>query len=393
MLATLVTMMVMGKPLSAQIKVDGDGYLRFVVGQKVVYSRTATLVVSKGKIADIKGAMLLPGVLVPGKPAGIHVDLAGTIWGEYGGTDKSLGRIVLAAFGPTVKLIPSGGYLATGIKSSIGNPGEGILGVIRQLAAETSRVKVYAPSENLTRTEIDRLSELKRVGVKLEIRLKAVATIEGSAITLGDVAQFSDNDPQSQELKEVDLGLAPPQSVDRVLDRSMILAKLRAAGYDASTFKFVGTTQVTVRRASQEVPESQFIKAAKAEAEKSYGTGLEVETKSTSPAMIVPKGELELVIEGVIKSGTSINVTVAAVVDGTKINTRTVVLRSSAPSTSTLKTGQSVTIKISSGGVQVETRGTVKSINPTTGDVTVQTESGANFTGHLAKDGSIEVTI
>ncbi len=101
---------------------------------------------------------------------------------------------------------------------------------------------------------------------------------------------------------------------------------------------------------------------------------------------------MTLVAEAVTQSGRQVSVRLAVMVDGVRVNVRTVTLKSDAPPV-TVRPGQKVTVRMRRGTLVVEVSATVRAVNAASGEVTVLTETGATLTGRVSADGHIEVKI
>ncbi|MFX7804550.1 hypothetical protein ABTK17_20050, partial [Acinetobacter baumannii] len=84
--------------------------------------------------------------------------------------------------------------------------------------------------------------------------------------------------------------------------------------YRNDQVQFAGAASTTVSRAGQPVNDLQFVEAGQVRAKQELGT--EVVPTSTAPAMTVPKGKVELVVESSQASGQTTKVTVAVYVNG-----------------------------------------------------------------------------
>ena len=132
MLASLLILQTIASP-TLSIKVDGEGYFRFVLGNKVAYARQVRLIVSNGKLSAADGSSLLPSVLIPEQATKLSVSLDGKISGTIFGREKQLGSIVLAMFTGMPSFKPVGLLSLSATKATVAAPGEGLAGVIRPI--------------------------------------------------------------------------------------------------------------------------------------------------------------------------------------------------------------------------------------------------------------------
>src|SRR5947209_600915 len=103
MISTLLSLvLVTVQPVS--VRVDGEGYLRFIRDGRIVYASAAELSVQGGLLGS-KGLPLTPAIKIPENVAHIDIDLSGDIIANK----ATCGRIVLARF--TSKLVENSGFL------------------------------------------------------------------------------------------------------------------------------------------------------------------------------------------------------------------------------------------------------------------------------------------
>jgi ribosomal protein L35AE/L33A len=165
-----------------------------------------------------------------------------------------------------------------------------------------------------------------------------------------------------------------------------VRARLIQAGVKAEQIEFVESQTTLVRRASQEIAHESFVAAAQAAVADESTT---VSGGVAPRPMVAPRGTVRLQTESVRRSGTQITVTIAAFVDEKRFNARTVTLRVTPKAS--LKVGQTVVVVVRSGGVAVQTKGTVRRVDGSTGQVTVQIETGRQLTGEVSAQGHVEV--
>src|SRR5215469_13764830 len=84
-----------------KVKIDGDGYMRFIRDWRAVYSKQASLQIEDGKLTDSAGDTLLPSISVSATARKIEIDLNGNIFATYGGERTKAGQIILAQFPKT----------------------------------------------------------------------------------------------------------------------------------------------------------------------------------------------------------------------------------------------------------------------------------------------------
>lgn len=370
MLSLLVVTVLAPPSIQLPVRVDGEGHLRFVQDGKTVYTREATLVVNQGKLAAAEGPVVLPTITVPATTKSLRVDLDGTVLNDTG---KALGRLVLALFPADAPFTGTGKFKSTLKKPRLLSPGDETAGVIRATA-----------SSQLTAAQ----TFVREGGIEIVIR--DLSELESASFTLGDIATINASDATKAKLSAIVLSQTPPFGVDRVLDRTLITAKLRNAGYDPAKLVIIGSSQARVRRKGQLVSHEDFVAQAIAAASSKFGGSATPEVKSPVAPLSVPPGQVELVAERVTKSGSVVSVVIAAFVDGKRINSRTVSLVN-ASADLLVKPGDNVKVRVRSGGISIETTGRVKAVDPVEGTVTVTLATGATKTGIPGSDGFIEV--
>lgn len=372
-LALFVVLATQSAPAEVSVRVDGEGYFRFLRGQQQVYSKAATLVVTNGKLCAADGPTVLPTLRVSGNPSGIAVSLDGTVTVSYGDDRKKIGRLALVQFTDDIRPVQSGDYWLCYGSPAIGNPGEGDYGLIRMEVSETITNPQRARTPKAPAPVVD--------SGGFEIELPEMVTIDSNQI------RFEHLGIQNPRLVDLELGDTPAIGVTRVISRSAIEARLKLAGIEE--YRLSGAAQVKVKRRGQTISHQDFVKTAMA------GIGAAGETWTErgpeSPAMEAPSGSLELAVENVRPSGITRQVTVAVYVDGKRFNSRNVLLVSGPPAaTRTVTPGTIVTVRVKRGNVVIETKGKV--LKSDSSGVTVAVEpSKAQLTGQLIKDGVVQV--
>lgn len=376
------------------VTVEGNGYLRFMSEGKMQYAKSATLVVIDGRLCAKNGAKLVPTITVSGTSP-LDVSLDGTVTMSK----REVGRIVLALFAEELTGFSEEGFAASALRPNLGNPGEGENGVIRTVssvnrvavrtAPETPGTTVAPKVSASLATDIPSRSKTGTESNTIHIKMSDKVEIGADLITLGEIADISAPKHLLEKIRGIELGTTPMIPVERIVERTRIVARLRASGIDPDLVSLVGPEKIRVQRKGQLITQSQFVEVAiRGSQLKGYGS---LESQIPGPDLKVPVGELELVCESVSGSNTDLSVTIGVYVDGKRFNSRTVKLKSTVPAMS-LKVGAIVSVRVKSGAVSVESKGKVVRVDPSTGTVTVTiTDTGAQLTGTLAADGAVEV--
>ncbi len=376
MVSTLVALMALAP--SVHLHVEGEGYLRFVREGRTVYAKEAVLTVTDGKLASADGPLLNPRVQVPAGVTELRVDLAGRVLGVTSGVESELGRIVLALFPEDVRLVVDNGFLVSSYRPTVSDPGDGVAGVLRTAKAveKTTSTIVTAPAT---------------VG-GLQIELRQNVEVDGKVFTLGNIAVVTADAATKARLDALEISTTPALGVPFRMSPEMVRLRLLRYGKEAEAYKFSGSNQVTVTRRGQEITPAMFIEAALKAAQAQLGADTNLTAESGGISVIAPVGKLELVGENVLVSGTRVSVRVAIIVDGTRINSRTLTLDKS-DALSKLRAGQTVKLLVRSGSAVVETTGKVRSIDHATGVVSVTSATGAELTGKVVGIDTVEVVL
>jgi flagella basal body P-ring formation protein FlgA len=97
---------------------------------------------------------------------------------------------------------------------------------------------------------------------KAVIHISAETTISGDRITLGDIAEVSGaNKGTVNRLKTVSLGYAPNVGMTREISRPQIALAVSAAGFSDNEVALNSPEKILVRRAGQEISDSQIREA------------------------------------------------------------------------------------------------------------------------------------
>jgi hypothetical protein len=355
------------------LHVDGEGYFRFARGTEAVYSADATLSTSKGYLASLDGYPLLPQIHVPTDGAGVKVDLDGTVTVS----GKNVGRIVLATFGGA-SLSKVGSYYLATTRSSIGYPGEGILGVVRfsngTKSARNTQVQTYqAPAET---------------GITIEVRFHN--EIDKSHILLGDIADITGS--SNETISDLDLGTTPILGATRGITRSYIVASLKGQGVNTDHIEIVCPVGADVVRKSQNVPEDAMVSAAIDGAKTKLGLDYPMRSAHDVTDLLAPSGDLQIVARDAQPNGDGASVEIEVDVDGKPVGHRNVLLVPTTPLPA-VHAGDPLKIMLEKNGATVQVSGKARGTAKLGGSISVETETGATFTGILTTISIVEVKL
>jgi flagella basal body P-ring formation protein FlgA len=90
------------------------------------------------------------------------------------------------------------------------------------------------------------------------IRVNAETVIENEQITLGDIAEISGIEKNTNRLKSISLGYAPNIGMVREIERSRLKLMIAAAGFSSKEFSLNSPESVIIRRAGQEINQIQI---------------------------------------------------------------------------------------------------------------------------------------
>jgi hypothetical protein len=307
---------------------------------------------------------LTPAIRVPATAVKIEVDLSGNVIAVAGATRNECGRIVLARFesAPTVDR----GFLVSTNRASLGNPGEGLFGVIR--TSGTSSASSTKSGKPL-------------------IAVQAVSEVSGDQVTLADVAQISGD--AKAAIGAIVYTTTPTIGIDTPVTAYRIQALLKKAGIEAEVQV---PNNAVIRRKAQLIQASDFISVATKAAQEKLGAELPlISADSNVSEFKAPLGAIELKAESVTTSGTTASVVVAVIVEGRRINSRTVSLKVDA--TAQIKPGAVVRVVLRSAGVSVEVGGKARTGGVVGQKITVVTDTGSVLTGVVIGSDRIEVKL
>lgn len=412
-MVSLICTLLLGSVAGAPIQVDGDGYLRFAKDGALVYAKHAELTWKNGLVVSQDGDPVWPKIRIEQEPTAIQVDLKGRVTAIFPNGQIEAGRLVVALFPDDIRPVVSGNYLKLFGDGEPAEPGQGLAGVIRPWQphvqpagqAEQSYVKVHfdqdgEPESARTEITVSNLAARKTdyqgddawiAQGGIEIAFPARCQISGNTMALGDLADIFASPADRAALQKLDMGNPPVFGAPRTYDRNWVIAQLKGAGYQAAKIRIIGPVRLTIERIGQTVTQKMFEEAATAGIASQY-PDFEPESAKPVPDLQAPAGKLELIVEGVAKSGKSLSVTVAAYIDGKRINSRTLLFTNAAAPIS-VKPGDEVTVCVQSGSVQIESTGKVKKVDPVSGQVTVELSTGKTLVGRWTKSGKVEVKL
>lgn len=353
------------------ISVEGDGYLRFVQEGRTVYAKAATLHVRNGQLASIEGPRLLPAVAISSQPTGITVSEDGRITIDTNAGSFVAGRIRLARFPSNATLEPVGSFLVATLRPELGFPGENGFGNIGHLGQPETPRSLQSNSS-------------------VRIVVKPRSEVSSDRFKLGDIAEVKAPEAIAAKLRSVDIGDSPSYGVERGIDRSQVLGRLRMAKVLPEDVSIEVPASAVVVRKSQFVEHTQIVDAARAAAAQELGMSTTLTEEGKGTKLSVPPGKLTFEAEAVANSRDKVRVTIAILVDGKRYNSRTIIFDKPRPLPG-VKSGEVVRIRIRSGDALVESRGKALGTANVGDRVGVKTETGTELSGQVVEPGVVEI--
>lgn len=348
MVLGLLTTVLTFAPVDLSVRVEGEGYLRLIRDGRAVYAKEATFAALSGKLSARGGALTLPTIALPSGDSAITIGEDGTV--KF--ASATVGRLMLAKFGENSYLVPVNGFLIARdrpILGFAGTEGFGQIAIVKRAPNDERRNDGVARSilgpSNLSQNS-------KSPKLESRIAIPAEATIEGTRITLGEIARIEG--PES--LKDLDLGNAPVHGVPMLYSRERILSRLAAQGYDRRNLVLDMPATVRIRRASQTVTPDQLIDRARAAILEKIGLEGELATDDRPAEIEAPKGELTISVESVTLGRGVASATLGIRVDGKRFVGRTLRF-SGALLEPAVDAGSSVNVRFVSNGIVVELAG------------------------------------
>jgi len=391
MLASLLILQTIASP-TLSIKVDGEGYFRFVLGNKVAYARQVRLIVSNGKLSAADGSSLLPSVLVPEQATKLSVSLDGKISGTIFGREKQLGSIVLAMFTGMPSFKPVGLLSLSATKATVVAPGEGLAGVIRPIVKPqnndynplTLQTKPYGFPPN-------GYNASTKILAKSEVKVKFTSEVNTEVLTLGDVADISGDSQLVEKLKSVDLGKSPILGTKKSLSTLLVKALISSQGVDMRQVSLTVPTGAVVERKAQRISPEEIAIAVQEAFKKKLNVDTILEPKSKINSMMVPPGTVSFEVSNTQLNPSDISTTVDISVDGKLANS--LHLRYDITQLPQIKRGDVVRLRLISNTAKVEVNAKAKGTAFLGQSVTVETDNGTIHTGRLIGPSIVEVNL
>jgi len=406
MIASLVACLVLSAPV-AEIKVQGEGFLRFAREGRIVYAKSSKLAVQGGKLTSSSGEPMMPAINLPNDTAKIEVTLEGAVTAVLPNKQKvSGGQIVLAQFANENELLPDGAFLVAQNRPKLVSPGDGTAGVIRAVGTEPA----ISPDRSVANINNVKTETKVQPAPKQTKAEKPATAYTGTPIivfhadnevaednyTIGDVASVKADSATQKLISSISLGRTPVIGITNKISRAMVVCALNRVNIKKDDVTIEMPAVVTVRRPSQALTSNDFNEAAIAYAKKQVPDKVTFEGHPNGPDYIAPLGKAELRGESISISNGTAEVSVGIYVDGKRRNSRTVSLDARGADGDTLQkiqSGTRVKIIVRSGGASITIYGKTKSAAFVGQTVEAVTDDRTSHIGILTDSATVEVKI
>lgn len=395
MIALATTVLIASATLP--IRVEGEGYLRFAREGRIVYAKEATLSSVNGVLCGPEKAALVPSITAPASLSDLSIDVDGTISAASDRGTQTLGRVILARFDAGEALEASGPFQLARSRPKLGYAGSEGFGSI--VSAQTSGVRVVAEPSPIAAQDPKPAvppkdgADLKRTGA-IHVQLATRIETDSARVVLCEVGVVEG--AGSEALQSIDFGPTPPIGTPMRLTRQRVEAHLKRV-LGSAPFQLEMPEFVEVWRGGQHITQDQFVRAATSHAESILGNPGAWSSSETAPGLIVPNGTLELKVENFRVVGEGATAIVAVLVDGRRINSRTISLACAQPLIEGVKAGAMIKVRFTVSGITAEVEGRAKTAGYVgqTVEVQVSPAGGAPTThaGVVIAPGKVEVKL
>lgn len=383
-------------PVSADlnIQVEGPGYLRFIRDGRAVYAKSANLVIEGDRLSHEAGPKLIPEVLVR-QTGKLSVTSDGTIELASGNNKRTIGKLILAVFDGELSKSDDFGFFVASDRPQLiaaGSPESGsiLLAKPAKTSQQTRSISSVQPPVKSNETSA-RVVESASAVSENTLALKSFVELAEGDIKLSDIATASGSKEFLAKTTDLVLDPLPAFGASRRVDRGRVEIRLKQAGLDPKSIKWIGPTSTEVRRRGQSVANSEFESAASSALLSWLPKNAKFSCISQFPPMLAPIGETKLTAGEPKISGQTAAITVSLHVNGQFVNSRTLTYRFDA--TAKLPPpGTKVTVFSSIGGIRVESTGKIIRVDNSTQTVEVEiSDSKTIVTGTWLGDGKVEV--
>jgi len=279
--------------IANEIRIDGEGYLRFVRDGRAIYAKTADLSIQNGELKEKSGVSFLPPIQISQNAVDFRIAEDGWVFFRSSKGEARTARLLIARFSSALTETENTFFVARD-RAALGFATEDGFGKIVSKTEERKTInenQISNLKSQISNSNNQNALTFQRPNARtLRISLPATATVEGPRFMLGEVAQCSG---QGTELaKTLDLGTAPVHGVPMLYSRERILARLTAIGLEKAELE-MGPT-IEIRRAGQMITPDQLIERARAAVEAKLGLKGELICSDKLATLTVPNGALEI---------------------------------------------------------------------------------------------------
>jgi hypothetical protein len=383
MIVSLFAAAILTPPLALDLRVQGEGYLRFAYDGRIVYAKSAKLAVIDGRLQTSWGGSTMPLVEIPKQASRLDAEPNGTLVALIGTERKVIGKMLIATFAPNVLLTSEGEYFVARSRPTLKEAGsEGIGTLVAGLGTAT-----ITPTAPLKTPETGPSS-----AYLAQIAIPATVVLEAPRILVGSLGSIEAKGELKAKIAEIDFGPAPRVGFPVKLARTRIIARLKLIGIKDGQYALDMPETVEVKAPFQLIDAAQFEEAARS----ALATSVEdIKLPVSTTPMEAPLGNLELRVESTVIRRDQISATVAVYVDGKRHAARTLSL-TGTPIAPAVKANEMVKVRLITRGVSIETTGKVKKDGRVGEKVEVVIHVGTEPTTHVGtvkSAGAIEVEL
>lgn len=362
------------------VRIEGPGYFRLIQDGRVHYAKSGRLQVVNGRLG-MYNCSLMPTITINGPTASVTISETG----EVACAGSHAGTLSVAVF---ERSIGESGLLTSATRPKIVASGSPESGFIRMSGSQTT--KASEPSKGAAQPIV--------ASKGLELRLRPSIEVIGEEIMVADVAELAGDPSFVQGVGAISLGPAPAIGKTKSVERTLIVSRLRAKGFALENMLLLGTGPVSVTRAGATILHSKFLEVARSAAEAHLGAGWQLTPTDPETDFAAPQGASNLQATRVTQRNGQVAVLVEILVDGKRINSRTVNFNGVAP-TLAITAGAKVRVRFVKGDLVVEAEGTVKKAAALGAQVEVMVRLEGNkdqetlHTGTLVSGSVVEVKL
>ena len=359
------------------VKVDGEGYLRFIKDGHVVYARSAKLGVdASGKLA-FEGAEVLPGIEVPSGGTGLSIDLSGTVSIKVQGASVVIGHLVLARPTSAQSAQGSGDFFTFSDRPALSEPGDGDTGVIRVVSAVSTpiatpvvrtqseqRASMAVIQTNVAAASVKSSTKETSRPQKLDGRLQIVfhdkTEVSKDSFTFADIADISGPEDLKQKVSEIKVGNTTIVGSTRIIDARLLRTRLIGADIPVEKCVLVMGDSIQVARKAQELSSDQFRDAALKVIQEKFPSATNLVLAQPIKPATVKDGAIDWITSDPTQNENGYSVTISVKLGGSLEATRSVTL-TAGEKIQGCKLNELVNVTLHCPGMSVQCTGKAKS--------------------------------